>query len=643
MNHPPALPFLHTSRRRMRRAALTCAGIAAALIASIAPAQSPNAQSPNIPSPHVASPQAEWRGIDRVVAFADVHGAYDELAALLRESGLVDAGGHWAAGRTHVVSLGDLLDRGADSRKVMDLLMRLQGEAAAAGGGLHVVVGNHEAMNVLGDLRYVARGEYASYVDLEPAGLRTRLRAAWEQQRGTGSGAAFDERFPPGYFGHRAALGPEGRYGRWILGLPVAIVVNDSLFMHGGPSSLLHGMSIAELNLRYRTALVDDQRLASQLEQAGLLQPGDGFRARPRLAAERLTARATATAPPPPDLQAIVKMFTQAAEHPLLSPDGPNWYRGAALCREASETDVLVPLLQQFGVARVVVGHMPTRDRRVVTRFDAHVVKLDAGMNRAAYRGRAAALSIQGSALQVRYGGEGTTTTPAAEALFVVPDDIEDAAVAAALEQGTVAVSGPRGPGELNVVVDHAGRRIPAVFLARNDAAARREVAAWRLDRFLGLGLVPATTRRQVQGQPGIVQARPATWVTQGDVQRQSLRGGGWCALEPQFQLVYAFDALLGNDARSPETLFFDADKWYAYVTGHDRAFGHGKGLPGYLKTQPPRPGAELRRRLATLDEQTLVTVLGELVDAKARRALLDRRDALLASPAATATAAAEH
>ena len=37
-------------------------------------------------------------------------------------------------------------------------------------------------------------------------------------------------------------------------------------------------------------------------------------------------------------------------DHPLLAMDGPNWYRGAALCREASERDVLDPLLRQFGV-----------------------------------------------------------------------------------------------------------------------------------------------------------------------------------------------------------------------------------------------------------------------------------------------------
>ena len=43
-----------------------------------------------------------------------------------------------------------MLDRGPDSRKVMDLLMRLEGEASKTGGRVHVLIGNHEAMNVYG-------------------------------------------------------------------------------------------------------------------------------------------------------------------------------------------------------------------------------------------------------------------------------------------------------------------------------------------------------------------------------------------------------------------------------------------------------------------------------------------------------------
>ena len=590
-----------------------------------------------VPPPAAAqSAQVQWKGVERVVAFADVHGAYTELVTLLRETGIVDARDRWAAGSTHVVSLGDLLDRGADSRRVMDLLMRLQGEALAAGGQLHVVLGNHEAMNLLGDLRYVEAGEFASYADVESPSERAELRKSWEAAQGAGSGEAFDQKFPPGYFGHRAALSPKGKYGQWLLSLPVAIAVNDTLFMHAGPSNVVRGMSLQELNLRYRTALTDYLGLADRLEQASLLQRGDEFRARSKLAKERLAALAAANGgAADPALADAAQRFAAAADSSLLSSDGPNWYRGAALCNEAAEADILLPLLQQFGVARLVVGHTPTRYLQAVTRFDGRVVKLDAGMNRAAYKGRAVALFLQPSGMSVRYAGEPDATPLKAEGLFVAPNELDDASVLAALRDGEVTVTGPRGPNELNVSVSHAGKRIPAVFQVRSDGAARKEIAAYLLDRQLALGIVPVTVEREVQGQNGVLQGRPLKWVTQTEVQQQSLRGGGWCSAEPQFQLVYAFDTLIGNEGRSPDSLLFDSEDWFVYVTSHERAFGTTKGLPAYLKARPPAPGPELRRRMQALNEANLQATLGESVDARAIKAMLERRDSLLALPAA--------
>jgi hypothetical protein len=580
--------------------------------------------------------QAQWSGVERVVAFADVHGAHAELLGLLRESGIVDGQDHWVAGRTHLVSLGDLLDRGADSRKVMDLLQRLQGEASAAGGRVHVVLGNHEAMNLLGDLRYVDPGEYAAYADMESPAERERQRKAWEAAPGGAGAASFEQQFPPGFFGHRAALSPQGRYGQWLLSLPVAVVVNDTLFMHAGPSASLRGMTLPELNLRYRTALTDYLGLQARLEQSGLLQEGDAFRERPRLARERLAGSVAAPGgavdPGPADL---VRRFAQADENVLLSPDGPNWYRGAALCHEVAESDVLLPLLQQFGATRLVVGHTVTRDSRAVTRFDGRVVKLDAGMNRAVYKGRSAALFIQPAGLSVRYAGETEATALQPEGLFVAPNELDDAAVLAALRNGEVTVDGPQGPDEFKVSVLHGGKRIPAVFQARDDASARREVAAYRLDRQLGLGVVPATVQREVQGRQGVLQGRPLKWVTQREVQAQSLRGGGWCSAGPQFQLVYALDTLIGNDARNADSLLFDSDDWLVYATAHERAFGTGKALPAYLKAQPPAPGAELRRRAGALDQAALQATLGDLLNERALQAILQRRDTLLALPEA--------
>jgi hypothetical protein len=59
----------------------------------------------------------------KIVAFGDVHGAYDELVSLLKETGMIDNGLNWAGGKSHLVSMGDLVDRGPRSRDVVELMI----------------------------------------------------------------------------------------------------------------------------------------------------------------------------------------------------------------------------------------------------------------------------------------------------------------------------------------------------------------------------------------------------------------------------------------------------------------------------------------------------------------------------------------
>ncbi len=120
----------------------------------------------------VLQPQAvaeDWRysGVERVVAVSDVHGAYDSMITTLGRAGVLGEEQAWNGGSTHLVITGDILDRGPDSRRVMDLLMRIEGEALDAGGRVHLLLGNHEVMNLVGDLRYVSKGEYAAFADDE--------------------------------------------------------------------------------------------------------------------------------------------------------------------------------------------------------------------------------------------------------------------------------------------------------------------------------------------------------------------------------------------------------------------------------------------------------------------------------------------
>ncbi len=169
-----------------------------------------------------AEPQHTWSGVERIVAVGDVHGDYGQFVKTLRAAEVVDQKLNWSSGKTHLVQIGDVLDRGPDSRKVMDLLMKLEVQAAQAGGAVHALIGNHEEMVLRGDWRYVNADEKTSF---------------------------------GGEAGLREAMAADGRYGQWIRGHNAVIKINDVLFLHGGLSPKYAGKSLDELNRGIRDGL----------------------------------------------------------------------------------------------------------------------------------------------------------------------------------------------------------------------------------------------------------------------------------------------------------------------------------------------------------------------------------------------------
>ena len=93
----------------------------------------------------------------RRVVVGDVHGHRDRVLHLLREEGLVDEGGAWSGGEAELWFLGDLMDRGPDGIGVVELVMRLQAEAAVAGGRVECLLGNHEVLILAARLMPEAR------------------------------------------------------------------------------------------------------------------------------------------------------------------------------------------------------------------------------------------------------------------------------------------------------------------------------------------------------------------------------------------------------------------------------------------------------------------------------------------------------
>ena len=176
---------------------------------------------------------AEYRftGAERIVALSDPHGAYDAMVTTLANAGVIDGDRNWAGGATHLVITGDLLDRGADSRPIMDLVMQLEAQAVEAGGQVHLTLGNHEVMNLVGDLRYVAptantpRSRMMSRPKSVSDGFRSTARAVGRprQQRALSTSLLLRVEFDNA-IGHPVSTAiaaafqkRPGRYGRWLL------------------------------------------------------------------------------------------------------------------------------------------------------------------------------------------------------------------------------------------------------------------------------------------------------------------------------------------------------------------------------------------------------------------------------------------
>ena len=562
--------------------------------------------------------QEPWRFAtdSRVVAFADVHGAYDSLVALLQATDVVGADLHWNAGAAHVVSLGDLLDRGTEARAVLELLIRLEREAAAAGGRLHVVLGNHELMTLLGDWRYVAPAEYESFAADEDEPTRSAAYAAFAAAAGgdsTTARARFDGAYPRGYFARQAAFAPTGRYGAWLLSLPTLVVVNDTAYVHGGlpPVVAQHGLAINE---RVHSALARYLAVRDRLVARGVL---------PALDRQR-DVEAAETAAPDADRDELLALAA-AAE---LGPDGPHWYRGSVYCKPVLEEPTLDAALEALGVARVVVGHTPTLDRRARSLYGGKLVMLDTGMLADYYGGRPVALVSAGTELTARYAAP-----PASEALEngrTVAHERTDAELRAALERGAVAsVRRAAAPEPWLVVVQDGDEALDAAFYPRlDDGAADAELAAAALDDLLGTDLVAPTVARTIEGQDGALQLRYPGAISERERAERRLAFSGWCALEPQLALLRAFDVLIMNRGRTADAVLFGNGLTDVTLVDHGRAFATSTAVAAGARDIPLPEG--LREALRALDEPALAAALGAWLDARQIRALLARRDRLV-------------
>jgi hypothetical protein len=324
---------------------------------------------------------------ERVVAIGDVHGDFDALVAILQKAGLIGQSRHWSGSNTTLVQTGDLLDRGPKSREVLDLMMALEKEATGRKGKVRATLGNHEVMNMMGDLRYVVPEDYAAFANRQSESRRKQAFRTYSdylaQKKRVANETQWMQAHPPGFIERQEAFGPRGKYGRWLRGLPAVNKVGDSIFLHGGFSPAVSTWTASKVN----DAVKAEIQTFDNLRQYML----DNEVALSFFTLDELmeTARAEAGE------HKVLEQFLQLGAWLSVHPDGPLWFRGYDTWTEQEGEIHLSGLVEALRVKRIVAGHTAQPNGEIRQRFGGKVFLIDTGMLGGYFPGgKASALEI---------------------------------------------------------------------------------------------------------------------------------------------------------------------------------------------------------------------------------------------------------
>ena len=290
-----------------------------------------------------------FSGVEKIVAVGDLHGAYDEFVEILKGTKIVEETEgklHWAAGKTHLVQMGDIMDRGPGypekkgARAIFDLIIDLEMEAAAAGGRVHMLIGNHEEMNILGLSFEVRDGvSVRQFKDFLPP----KYYAAREKEykaKAVGDGDL--DRFLTQLMKDPSAQEEykyffNESYGRWIARHNAVVKINDIVFVHGGISEQYSSYTCDRLN-----ALLSSE------------------------------------------LQRWIRGEQDFPLRMIRNDQGPLWYRDlAAVQDEEILKDEVDRILKNLGARAMVVGHTPSQysiSLNKLSRFDEKIWIIDTGI-----------------------------------------------------------------------------------------------------------------------------------------------------------------------------------------------------------------------------------------------------------------------
>ena len=171
------------------------------------------------------------------------------------------------------------------------------------------------------------------------------------------------------------------------------------------------------------------------------------------------------------------------------------------------------------------------------------------------------------------------------------------------------------------------GLRMGGTSLAELNQADRYhyDIAAYLLDRMLGLNMVPVTVYREVGGEPGSLTFWIDDAIDETERKRREIPAMG----DKASRLV--FDMLIFNEDRNTGNILYTLHDGRMHLIDHSRSFRTYTGRPRGLKKLEIEIPAGLRQRLQALEPDRIRAVLAPWLQEVQIQALLKRREKLLA------------
>lgn len=352
----------------------------------------------------------------RQVAIGDVHGDLQDFLTILQKVGLINGNRQWMGGSTVFVQLGDVVDRGPKSRQCLDLLMDLERQAPQQSGKVIPLLGNHEVMTMMEDLRYVSAEDYQEFATPQSEKVREKAFQDYlefsslhsNHVNDTASAVPRDKwmaEHPLGFFERYDAFAPQGVYGHWLRQHDAVAQIGNVVFVHGSLSPNLQFSDIQELNQRVRSdlAALDAvwQALAARKIIWRYMKMEEALRqAQSEWATIQMRGQVD------PELKAEMQKFLTLQNWFTNSPDSPIWYRGLALEPEEKLKPGVDAMMARLKIGYIVAGHTVRPKGAISQRFDNRVFLIDTGMLKAVYAGKASALEIQDGRFTAYYADE---------------------------------------------------------------------------------------------------------------------------------------------------------------------------------------------------------------------------------------------